>query len=48
MDGMITQVFNALKKDSRKGDFVFLSNNDKMEQEIDKTDEEFTDMRKYS
>ena len=36
IDCMIRQVFTALKEDSRKGDFIFMSNNDRIELEIEK------------
>ena len=48
MDCMIRQVFNALKEDSRTGDFVFLSSNNRIELEINKPDKEIADMTKYS
>ena len=43
---MIRQVYIALKEDSRKGDFVTLTNNDRNDLNIDKTDFEIQDMTK--
>ena len=45
---MIRKVFNTLKTDSRKGDFIFLTNNDKKVLEIQLTDEEIQYMSKWS
>ena len=47
IDCMIRQVFTALKEDSRKGDFIFMSNNDRIELEINKTDEKIAEITKY-
>ena len=48
MDSMIRQVYNTLKEDSRKGDFVFMSDNDREELKIDKTDEDIAEITKNS
>ena len=45
---MIRKVFDALKAESRKGDFVFLTNNDRTELEINISDEEIQNMSKWS
>ena len=48
MNHKFRQVFNALKEDSRKGDFVPLTNNDRNDLRIDKTDSEIEDMTKHA
>ena len=45
---MIRQVFDALREDSRKGDFISLTNKDKTDLKIDKTDEEIAEMTKVT
>ena len=46
INSMIRQVYIALKEDIRKGDFVTLTNNDRNDLNIDKTDFEIQDMTK--
>ena len=46
INSMIRQVFDALREDSRKGDFISLTKKDKIDLQIDKTDEEIADMTK--
>ena len=40
IDSMIFKVFNALKDDNRKGDFIHLTNTDREDLEIQLTDED--------
>ena len=42
----IRKVFDALKEESRKGDFVYLTNSDRQELEIKHTDDEIANMSK--
>ena len=44
---LVRQVFNALKEDSRKGDFVALSNNDREELEIEMDNTDIEAMSKH-
>ena len=46
INSMIRQVYDALKGDSRKGDFVKLTNYDRNDLHIDKADSEIEDMTK--
>ena len=45
---LIRQVFDVLNEDSRKGDFVYLTNHDKIELEIDLSNEEISSISKWS
>ena len=47
IDTMIRKVYDTMKEDSRKGDFVNLTENDKQELEIDFSDEEIKSMSKW-
>ena len=47
INSLIRQVFEALREDSRKGDFVFQTNKDRIYLKIDKTDEEISEMSKH-
>ena len=47
MDTMIRKVYNTTKEDSRKGDFVNLTEPDKQELEIDFSDEEIKSISKW-
>ena len=44
---MIKQVFQALNEDSRKGDFVNLTNTDRTDLEIDLTNDKIEGMSQY-
>ena len=44
---MIKQVFQALNEDSRKGDFVNLKNKDRIDSEIDLTNDKIEGMSQY-
>ena len=46
MDSMIRQVYVSLKEDSRKGDFVSLTNGDREELEIEFLDEDIEEISK--
>ena len=46
-DSMISKVFNALKEDSRRGDFVDLTTKDKVDLEIDLTNDEIESMSQW-
>ena len=48
INSMIRQIFDALGKDRLKGDFFSLTNTDRADLKIDKTDEEITDMTKIA
>jgi hypothetical protein len=47
-ESLISQVFTALKEDSRKGDFVQLTNTDRKDLEIELNDMEIKSMSKWS
>ena len=47
INSLIRQVFEALREDSRKEDFVFLNNKDRIYLKIDQTDEEISEMSKH-
>ena len=47
LDTMIRKVYDTMKEDSRKGDFVNLTETDKQELEMDFLDEEIEIMSKW-
>ena len=46
INSLLRQVFDALREDSRKGDFISLTNRDRIDLKIDQTNEEIADMTK--
>ena len=46
-DSMISKVFKALKEDSRRGDFVHLKTKDKVDLEMDLSNDEIKSMSQW-